>query len=124
VQEVTVDPNQEPIFEATPTAADIAAARPLRSTPEEHLVDPDAVTVREARRQAEILADHNAQRARAASDPVVQWQRRRAERAGTLEQERQRRDQGLDRDLSADFRLDLAREQAVDAGPEIGLGFD
>jgi hypothetical protein len=45
---VTVDPNQEPIFEATPTAADIAAARPLRSTPEEHPVDPDAVTVREA----------------------------------------------------------------------------
>jgi hypothetical protein len=63
VQEVTVDPNQEPIFEATPTAADIAAARPLRSTPEEHPVDPDAVTVREARRQAEILADLNAHRA-------------------------------------------------------------
>jgi hypothetical protein len=46
-------------------------------------------------REAE-LGGHDVEtvlRARAASDPVLQWQRQRDERSETLEQERQRRDQ-------------------------------
>ncbi|MCE0768691.1 relaxase domain-containing protein [Pseudonocardia kujensis] len=119
----SIDPAQEPIFEATPSASDLAAARPLREAEQGQRPDREPVTVREARRQAEILADLNAQRASAGQDPVAEWQRERAQRAETLEQDRERRDQVPDRDLKADRGMTREHEQLVDAGPEMGLNF-
>ena len=121
---VSVNPAQQAIFEATPAAADVAAARPLRDCGPEQQPDRDAVTVREARRQAEILIDLNAHRAQARHDLVADWQRERAHQAKTLEQDRARRDRGLDRSPAAERERTQEREELVHSGPELGVDFD
>ncbi|MCF7547312.1 MobF family relaxase [Pseudonocardia sp. WMMC193] len=119
---MSTDPAQEPIFEATPTAADVAAGRPLREpTPEQ---TADGLTVGQARRQAEILTDLNAQRGARLPDPVAEWQRERTRRAETVEHDRDRRDQGIERNETVERAHSQERERLVETGPEIGLDYD
>lgn len=119
---MSVDPAQGSMFEAAPTPADVAAERLLRDPAGEQTVD--GPTVREARRQAEILTNLNAQRAARRRDPITEWQRERAQQAESIEQGRDRRDQGIERNQTVERDRALDRDRLVEAGPDIGLDFD
>ncbi|MGE0346580.1 MAG: MobF family relaxase [Gemmatimonadales bacterium] len=125
VDAVEVDPDQFTLFPTRPAAADIAAARPLR----EHGVDDDEpITVGQARRQAEILAELRTGRPADPAETLERWQQERTATATEHEVDRDRRDQGLDaqQDLQAGRDVSPARTAgaAVEAEPELGLDWD
>ncbi|GJF01431.1 hypothetical protein PSD17_03950 [Pseudonocardia sp. D17] len=105
------DPAQLAAFVAVPTAADIAAAQPLRAPATDG--EPE-ITVGDARRQVEILA---ALRGQEPTRGVEGWKHHRDEQLGVdPEQDRRRRDQGIDphelghgrgRDQDLEAELDL-----------------